>query len=595
VQRRDFRPVNDTVGFLLFCIVICSLTAGSNVMAQNSESAAPAAEAKTNLDVAENVEDTNEEEGAPDEGPGEADAPDETLTAPDESFGDGFLNADAKEAPKTENSASSVEDPVAPKAGAAVEPEKQIPVVLPSLEALEVLRAKDISRTRHILRRVARTANTPEKRILAIDILVRNDPMVATARICGRILRLDTDSMVRRKAAECLGRMPANRVLDQIPTLIAALDDENLDVVTMVGWSLANVGHPESLGVLAAFSNHPDNRIANHFVSFADRLRERHGLQYVEAEESDTYFEAETDLRRVPHVSEVSANLEILDTVARASWLMLYGGMSGWLHGGFLLASYGGNLGILAVLGSMTSGALGAAVGAGYGLFAPLDLKTTQQIVQLGTMGTLVGYGIGALSDLPPVQGLNMASYGFLGALAGTTLGVLSSHTMPATASALALGGAVGLGSSLSFGSMALSMNFDPVTTIGIAMVSGGLTGGLTTMLAAPYEIGLLPSLGMTIGGVAGALLMGSMVGMVESFQLIGQFDTTFTEGSGWALASGYFIGGLAGASAAMFAPPRWDPFLTSRLRLRAPAIGFVPDLMTPDRVSPVATVGGSF
>ena len=188
-----------------------------------------------------------------------------------------------------------------------------------------------------------------------------------------------------------------------------------------------------------------------------------------------------------------------------------------------------------------------------------------------------------------------MASYGFLGALAGTGLGIVSAHTMPATASALTFGGAMGLGASFGLGSIALSLHWDPVSTAGLAMMAGGLTGGLATIVAAPYEFGLFPSLGATLGGILGAVIMGVSVGVVEMAQLLGTNELTFTEGSGWATAGGYLIGGILGGGTALLLPANWDPFLTQRLQLLPPQLGFIPDIKDPKKRSPVALIGASF
>lgn len=602
MKRTDVLRVPTLATLLGLCV------ASSPVWAQSSASKAQeTAVTKEADDVAKDESETNAPDSAPDDV-----APDELASSAEKEKSNATSGptevapsqeTQSQKAPESKESESNVEGPNAAAATPALQNGAGIQVdptplrldALPSMDALQTLRASDMNSARGTLRRVVRTAPDPERRLYALETLIENDMTVATVRICGRSLRQDEDPMVRRKSAECIGRAPEEFALEQVPTLVGALKDPNLDVVTMSGWALSNVGQPESLGVLASFATHPDHRVAQHFLTFSNHLMDRHGLSFVEATAETSYFEEDTSLRRVPLASNLNSGLNYLDLAGRLAWLGLFGGTAGWLHMGFLTAAYGGGFGAVAALGGMTGALTGGIAGITFGALGVDSLLEAHQVVQIATLGTLVGYGVGSLSTLPPIQGLNMASYGFLGGVAGLGLGIASLYTMPATASALTLGGAVGLGASLSFGSLALSLNFDPVTTMGIAMVSGGLTGGLTTLTAAPFEIGLLPSLGMTLGGISGALLMGTTVGIVESFQLAGNSDLPFTEGSGWAVASGYMIGGLVGAASSMLIPSSMDPFISTRLQLSPPQLGFIQKLDSPETVTPVAQIGGAF
>jgi len=59
-----------------------------------------------------------------------------------------------------------------------------------------------------------------------------------------------------------------------------ALDDPSLDVMTMVGWALANTGDAASIVPLTARVAHEDVRVAKLFFGYAERLRDRLGLRY---------------------------------------------------------------------------------------------------------------------------------------------------------------------------------------------------------------------------------------------------------------------------------------------------------------------------
>jgi hypothetical protein len=459
---------------------------------------------------------------------------------------------------------------------------------LPTLEELEVLDGTDPRFARPIVRRVARTAPDKERRARALMILAQRDPSKATARICARALRLDPELSVRRAGAECIGRMSEEHSNAQTSVLVAALDDESLDVVTMAGWALANVGGREALGPVAAKVRHPDRRVGRLFVDFSERLRGRHALRY-----DDRTSSAE---QLVPPPGRLAAQLRGLEVTAATGWLSLYGGMSGWLHGGMLVAAYGGpiwqNLSPLSAMGGAVVGLIG---GGSYAFFRADDLRLAHTVVQLGTFGTLVGYGAGLLSDVAPQNGVNMALFGMAGSAVGTGIGIALAETRPPTSGALALGATVAFGSAVSFGGLAYSSSYSNEGAFALAMLAGGGLGALTTLVAAPAEIGLLPCIGATVGGATFAAIAGVLVGGVESFQLGLDALRPFTEGSGWAIAAGYATGAVVGGLSAALLPAEWDPLLAGRLTLTPPSFAAVPSLKDPRSPIPVAVLGGSF
>jgi len=459
---------------------------------------------------------------------------------------------------------------------------------LPTLEELQVLDGTDPRFARPIVRRVARTAPDGERRARALEILAARDPSRATARICARALRLDTEPLVRRGGAECLGRLREEHAGGQTSSLVAALDDESLDVVTMAGWALANVGTREALGPVAARVRHPDRRVAALFVDFSERLRVRHGLRYDEG--------ASSEIELVPPPGRLTAQMRGIEVTAATGWLAMYGGMSGWLHGGMIVASYGGpiwqNTAPLASMGGAVVGVIG---GGTYAFFRADDLRLSHTVVQLGTFGTLVGYGAGLLSDVPPQNGVNMTLYGAAGSLVGTGLGVALAETRPPTSGALALGATVAFGGAVSFGGLAYASAYTNEGAFALAMVTGGGLGVITTLVAAPAEIGILPCVGATLGGTIFAAIAGVVVGGVESIQLGLDGDRPFTEGSGWAIAAGYATGAVVGGLSFALLPAEWDPLLGGSLSLTPPTLAALPSITDPRRPVPVAVLGGSF
>ena len=69
---------------------------------------------------------------------------------------------------------------------------------------------------------------------------------------------------------------------------MAGLQDPSLDVVTMAGWSLANIGGPEALGPLSALVDHPDRRVGKLFADYAGRHLSRNDMEYVAVAQDKT-------------------------------------------------------------------------------------------------------------------------------------------------------------------------------------------------------------------------------------------------------------------------------------------------------------------
>ena len=154
------------------------------------------------------------------------------------------------------------------------------------------------------------------------------------------------------------------------------------------------------------------------------------------------------------------------------------------------------------------------------------------------------------------------------------------------------MGMAVGFGAALSSGAVAGGYNIGSQASVGIAMLSGGSMALLSTTLIGPHEIGLLPSVGATVGGISGALVTSIAMSIIESAQLTGP---VFTEGAGWGVAAGYALGAVAGASTALFIPDRYDPLKVGSLKLDLPTIGAVADVRKLGQPLAVAQLTGRF
>jgi hypothetical protein len=268
--------------------------------------------------------------------------------------------------------------------------------------------------------------------------------------------------------------------------------------------------------------------------------------------------------------------------------------MAGWLHGGFFPAAHGGALQDLAALSALGGAVAGVAAGGAYGFFRAKKLTLAHNIVQLGTFGTLAGYGAGLLTGGGPQAGINMSSYSLSGFLVGTGAAIAINEAYAPTPGALALGLATGFGTAVGFGSLALSYGAPLDGFLGASLFFGGVSGALTTVVAAPYRIGLLPVAGATIGGLLLSSTTGFVVGIAESAQLFGAMPN-FTPGAGWAVAGAYLVGASTGAALAMMAPDDLDPFLAGGLTLQPPTIAVLPDVVDPRRTMTLASLGGTF
>lgn len=482
------------------------------------------------------------------------------------------------------------EDPSDDVADDADDPDAgRLPPRASTEEEVRALLKADPRFARPLLRRAARTALDPNVRSLGLLVLARVDPSRATARICARALRIDPAAQVRRAAAECLGRLPGVAGSSQTPALLSALEDEALDVQTMAGWALATVGDEAAVEGVTERATDEDPRVARLFYDYAQRLRARHGAPVSEG------FKDYDGPRAVPSADALLPSSNSLETTASTTWLALYGGMAGWLHGGFFPAAHGGaTLQQLSALTALGGAVVGVAAGGSYGFFRARKLTLAHNLVQLGTFGTAAGYGAGLLSGGGPQAGINMSSYSLSGLLAGTGVALAMNETVEPTPGALALGVATGFGSGVGFGSLALSYGVPLDGFLGAALFFGGTTGVLTTVLAAPYEFGLLPIAGATVGGIGMATAAGVVVGMAETAQLFGA-DRPYTAGSGWAVAGGYVVGATTGAALAMLIPKDLDPFLAGSLRLRPPTLAVLPDPVSPQTTVTLASIGGSF
>jgi hypothetical protein len=270
--------------------------------------------------------------------------------------------------------------------------------------------------------------------------------------------------------------------------------------------------------------------------------------------------------------------------------------MTGWLHGGLFVTAYGGPpWQMLSALTAMSGAVVGVLAGGSYGFFRADKLKLAHTVVQLGTLGTLVGYGAGTLSNVPPLNGLNMASWGLAGTAVGVLTGVALNETRPPTAGALMLGATVGYGTAVALGGLALTSRYSFEGSFGLAMLGGGAAGLMTTMVAAPAEIGVIPCAAATVGGTVVATMLGLGVATVETIQLGADATAPFTEGSGWAIVAGYATGAVVAGGLATLLPAEWDPLLTEAVAIVPPTVSVLPSVEDPRVAVPIAALGGTF
>lgn len=449
---------------------------------------------------------------------------------------------------------------------------------------LERLAQQDINAGRPVLRRTARSAPAIESRMLALRLLATYDASSATARICARSLRIDPAALVRRTAAECLGRLGADVGGTQTPALVAALGDPSLDVITMVGWALANVGNSSAVSDVAARMKHDDPRVAKLFVGYAERMAARLGLQE-EVRPPEAPRDAE-GRRLVPGGAALATQAHGLDMATSTAWLGMFGGMAGWYHGAFLLSAHGGVAGAnAAALGGLGGAALGFAAGGTYAFTRADSVPLAHTVVQLGTFGTLAGFGAGALSGVPPSSGVTAANLSVVGTIAGTGLGVALVESAPPTLGALGAGLVTGLATGTASGALAGSYNLPLSSSAGAALFCGGVAGTAATVALRDVDVGLFPLVGAAVGSLVGGGAGGAL-GAVSDAGNEG-------EGTGWGVVAGTAAGGAVGAAAGMLMPRAMDPFITGDLQLAPPVVSL---LSTPEGTAvPGVVLAGKF
>lgn len=459
------------------------------------------------------------------------------------------------------------------------------PPPLPSDLELRQLADSDIGAARTPLRRAARTANNPTTRALALRLLATSDPSTATARICARALRLDEDASVRRSGAECLGRLGVALAEAHTPALIGSLQDPSLDVVTMAGWALANVGTAGAVGDLVALISHPDPRVGPLFRGYSQRMRDRLGLSAAAKPKDGPAIKPSDALTAVPPGVALTLLAHGTDIAVATAWLGLYGAMVGWFHGPLLLSAHGGgdgaNAGSLAGLGLA---AVGAASMSGYALSRADSLPLAHTVVQLGTLGAIAGYGAGQLVGFAPTSAVASANLALTGTLVGTAMGMAFVELDPPTMGALSAGMAASVIVGVSAGTLAGSYDYPFDQTLGVMLVTAGVAGGAATTLLARQDIGLFP--------VAGAGL-GSMVGGGLAALLSTSFEES--EATGWTILSGFAVGTAVGGVVGQLLPKDLDPLLAGTLRLNPPSLGLAPAAGARRDATPMAMITGRF
>ncbi len=458
--------------------------------------------------------------------------------------------------------------------GAVVDPASDGTVIppLPSDDELKVMAERDAVAARGLLRRAARTAASANTRSLALRLLAENDASVATARICARSVRLDTDALARRAGAECLGRLGPKMASPHTPVLVAALDDSVLDVVTMAGWALANAGDAAAIGPLTSLTTHPDVRVAKLFYGYAERLRDRLGLGYAGSDPSQRPRPSADAPTAVPPGVVLSFPALSVESAAATGWLGLYGVMVGWIHGPLLLSAHGGQGGAEAgALAGLGLSAIGAAALSGYGFSRAERLPLAHTVVQMGTFGGLAGYGAGQLAAVGPASGVASANLSALGTIVGIGSGIALVETAPPSVGALTAGALAGVTVGVGAGSLAASYKYPFNQSLGTMLFSGSVAGAATTVLLGQNDVGLFP-----IGGAAiGAGTFGTGAALLTT--ALESDPATASEVSGWIIVSGLAAGAAIGGGLGAMLPADADPFLESTLHLNTPALGVIP------------------
>lgn len=474
--------------------------------------------------------------------------------------------------------ATATLDPSDPGAAAAPLPP------LPSDDDLRLLAADDIGVARGPLRRAARTAPSAATRALAVRLLATNDASLATARICARTLRLDVDVEPRRAAAECLGRLGPKLSGPQTPQLLAALNDPAIDVVTMAGWALSNVGDAAAVGPLAERIGHPDVRVGRLFHGYSERLRDRLNLRYG----ADIAPGSASSPTSVPPGAVLAFGANSLDAAASTAWLGIYGAMVGWLEGPLLVAAHGGTAGgDAAPLAALGVGAVAGAAMSAYGFARAPHLPLAHTVVQFGAFGTLAGYGAGLLAKNGAPAGVLAADGAVLGTLVGTGMGMVLVETAPPSMGALAAGmtAAVGVGAAGAALTTANGDAFDK--NLGALLFAGSVAGAGTTLLLGQRDIGLFP-----VVGAAAGFGVGAGVGGIAASSMAG---STLTEQTGWVMVASMLVGAAGGGVLGAWLPADLDPLLGGRLTLNAPSLAVLPALGGNTQTAAVAVVSGAF
>jgi hypothetical protein len=461
---------------------------------------------------------------------------------------------------------------------------------VPTAEELQTLAARDIGQARPTLRRAARTARDAPVRALALRLLAIHDASVATSRICARGLRLDDDPVVRRAGAECLGRLGPRLGAPQTPTLVVALDDAVLDVVTMAGWALANVGDAAAVGPLARLIAHDDPRVSKLFLGYVERITDRLGL---EVDEPRTDQPApDPDLpTAVPPGVVLTFPAASFDSAIATGWLGLYGAVAGWVHAPLFLSANGGIAGAEASpLAGIGLSVVGAAVMSGYGFARADSLNLAHTVVQLGTFGGLAGYGAGQLAAVGPASGITSANLSMAGTLAGVGVGMAFVEIGAPSPGALAAGAAVGAGVGVVAGSLASSYAYPFNQSLGVMLLTGSVAGTATTALLHRQQVGLFPLAGASVGA---GLLGGSAALLATAIEPADRGPVT--ERTGWLVVSGTAAGAALGGALGWLLPQDNDPFLDGTLKLNPPTLAVIPGAGVRPEAATAVMVSGVF
>lgn len=468
-----------------------------------------------------------------------------------------------------------VDAPTPELAGVPAEtPDETQPAVVPvSIDVLDYLETVPIAQARRDIRRAARSEASDAVRVKALGMLASRDPSAATGRICGRALRTDPEAKVRRAAAKCLGRLPQRFMGTEQVSLIGALEDENIDVVNMAGWALARTDGVTALPRIRELTSHPDPRVAQLFTTYATRLDQQ--------EQSRAQRLERVEKRRLRARERRRASLDDgFEVALGASWLALYGGLSGYLHGAMVPLGHL-NASDFSVLGALSGGITGFALGGTFGLSQKLSFNQAHAIVQIGSLATIAGYSTGWLSETGPARGLNAVSYGLMGSLLGNGLALSLVHFVRPSAGSLAFGVVSGGGIGFTTAILASGYGFSAADSMWAGLWSGSLTGLVATVVASPFDWATLPLFSAAAFGCVGALL--------------GAMGTpTFGVEQAWAIAGGAGVGAAAGAVLGFTVPAEADPFY-GNIRVQAPAVSWLPAAKNGTSPQPLVSVAGSF